>query len=209
MPPPTFSPLVLCVLVLMLLASGMTFTLLTRRWTRDRPQAALFDWARERKFKIIPHHQLAIPAGLESLIPLHPVVEVLLVRGLEIVVKASTLDTEQKRRSWHLLLRTTTIARTPAALRPASADVSFIDLFTLPSYPAILTPDRFAVLATDSAAARAMTHCPARGLLPPDVGLLVHGPYVTIDFSARPFDPVEIDRMLVITAQIVPGLPAV
>ena len=207
--PATFSVTTLSVMLLMLGASAGTFAVLTRRWTTDRPQAVLRDWARDRRFRIAIGKSPPVPAGLEALAGLDPVVDVLLVRGSVTIVRATTGGPEQGRRPWHLLLTTTTVARTPAALRPAAAGVSFIDLFTLPAFPAVLTPDRFAVHATDAVAAKALAHSPARGLLPPDIGLLVHGPLVTVDFSARPFDPVEIDRMIVIAGQIVPGLPAI
>jgi hypothetical protein len=201
--------MVLSVLLLMLGASAAMFAMLTRRWTSDRPRAALADWARDRRFRVVPAEQLAVPAGLDALAGLYPAVELMLVRGTTTVVRATTAGPGTGRQRWHLLLVTTSAARTPAALRPAAAAVSFVDLFTLPAFPAVLTPDRFAVHATDATAARAMAHCSARGLLPPDVGLLVHGPHVTVDFSTRPFDAVEIDRMLVIAGQILPGLPAV
>jgi hypothetical protein len=209
MVPPTFSFMVLFMLLLMLCASAATFAMLTRRWTNDRPRAALLDWARDRRFRVVPAEQLTVPIGLDALAGLYPVVEEMLIRGTATVVRATTSGTGTERHRWHLLLMTTSTARTPAALRPAAAAVSFVDLFMLPAFPAVLTPDRFAVHATDATAARAMTHSPARGLLPPDVGLLVHGPHVTVDFSIRPFDAVEIDRMLVIAGQILPGLPAV
>src|SRR5256885_1785346 len=57
-------------------------------------------------------------------------------------------------------------------------------------------------------AALAMATSPVRGLLPPDVGMLVHGPYVTLDFSRRPFDTIEFERMLVVMEQLVTHLPA-
>ena len=59
------------------------------------------------------------------------------------------------------------------------------------------------VFAIDSKDARLMAASPARGLLPADIGLIVHGPYITLDFSVRPFDAIEFDRMLAVMEQLV------
>jgi hypothetical protein len=72
----------------------------------------------------------------------------------------------------------------------------------------LLTPDRFVACGIDARAAQHIARAPARGLLPPDIGLMLHGPYVTLDFSPRPFDAIEFDRMLVVMEQLVSHLPA-
>jgi hypothetical protein len=69
--------------------------------------------------------------------------------------------------------------------------------------------DRFIVFGTDSAAARALSKSHARALLPPDVGLLLHGRHVVLDFSTRPFDGIELGRMVALAEQLVQHLPVV
>ena len=206
----TFSPAVMASLLVALTASASVFHQLTRRWTRDRPRAAATDWAAERRFRIQWPPRAVLPVALDSLRHLDARAEITLTRGPVVLVRFSTADKNGvDRRFWNVLVRTTDVARPPAALRPVptAAGRSVIDLFVLTAFPAILDPDRFVVMATDTPEARAMAACPARGLLPADVGLLVHGAFVTVDFSTRPFDPVEWDRMLAVTEQVARHLP--
>jgi hypothetical protein len=69
--------------------------------------------------------------------------------------------------------------------------------------------DRFIVFGTDSAAARMLSKSHARALLPPDIGLLLHGRHVVLDFSTRPFDGIELGRMVALADQLVRHLPGV
>jgi len=46
-----------------------------------------------------------------------------------------------------------------------------------------------------------------RSLLPPDVGLLLHGRHLVLDFSDRPFDAIEFGRMLALADQLAARLP--
>ncbi len=109
---------------------------------------------------------------------------------------------------WNILIRELDHAWKPAGLRPIDKPHSFLDLFSLTAFPALLPPERFVVCGSDAKAAREMAKSPARGLLPPDIGFMIHGPYVTLDFSARPFDTIEFERMLVVMEQVVHHLPA-
>ena len=47
-----------------------------------------------------------------------------------------------------------------------------------------------------------------RSLLPADVGLLLIGRQLLLDFSDRPFDSIEFGRMMSLTDQLVKHLPA-
>ncbi|MEA2707785.1 MAG: hypothetical protein QOF78_386, partial [Phycisphaerales bacterium] len=94
-------------------------------------------------------------------------------------------------------------------LRPANQPASLLDQFSLSSYPRMGETDRFIVFGTDSAAARALSKSHARALLPPDVGLLLHGRHVVLDFSTRPFDGIELGRMVALAEQLVQHLPVV
>ncbi len=213
--PPTFSWVALASLLAALGASAACFAWLTRRWTTDRPRAALADWARGRRFRLdrppAAGGPVPLPAGLSALLAADPRVDVGLVRGPVAIVRVTTgprAGTGGRRPAWHLLVRTTAGPGqpTPAGLRPvvAAEGASVVDLLPpLGGYPSLLPPERFVVFAADGPAARRLAASPARGLLPHDVGLLVHGPAVVLDFSGRPFDGVEFDRMLVVAEQLV------
>jgi hypothetical protein len=91
----------------------------------------------------------------------------------------------------------------PAGLRPAHVrpGCSVIDLFKLTPFHS-LGNDRFAVHASEGRTANRLANSSVRALLPPDVGLLMHGRVILLDFSSRPFDPIELDRMIALAEQI-------
>jgi hypothetical protein len=206
---PHFSFAIFLSLLAIILASGGIFVVLTRRWTTDRRTSALRDWAAEERFTMRVAPRAELPPALESLASLSPRVEIALTRGPIEVLKLVTISQPNSRESrWHVLIRQLDRAWSPAGLRPVGRGESFIDLFAMNGFPSLLTPDRFVAYGVDARAAKQIAHSPARGLLPPDVGLMVHGPYVTLDFSPRPFDTIEFERMLVVMEQIVSHTPA-
>ena len=109
---------------------------------------------------------------------------------------------------WNVLVRNLDADWRPTGLRPVAATASVLDLFSLSSFPTMGT-ERFIAYGTDSAAARAVTRSMLRSLLPPDVGLLLHGGQMVVDFSARPFDAIELSRMVALADQLATHLPAV
>jgi hypothetical protein len=200
--PATFSFEILFTLLLILVVSGRVFHVLTQQWTTHRPGAALREWADEQEF-ILERSPDKLPEALTGLSPVDPQVETILARGPVLLIRLTTVAKPTLPRPvWNLLIRESSDARTPAGLRPVNAEKSVIDLFTLSGFPSLLPPERFVAFGADSKAARSIANSPARGLLPADIGLLVHGPYLTLDFSTRPFDAIEFDRMLVILDQL-------
>jgi hypothetical protein len=200
--PATFSFGILFTLLLILIASGWVFHVLTVQWTTHRPMQALQDWAADRKFKL---HQppISLPASLHGLQPLDPKIQLLLTRGPVMLIRLTTAaKPAQLRPSWNLIIRETQQSQIPAGLRPATAKTSFLDLFALTGYPSLLPPDRFTIFAAESRDARQLAASHVRGLLPADIGYLIHGPFVTLDFSTRPFDVIEFERVMTILEQI-------
>jgi len=110
---------------------------------------------------------------------------------------------------WHVLVRQISSAWPATGLRPAHLPASLLDQFSLSSYPRMGETDRFIVFGTDSAAARILSKSHARALLPPDIGLLLHGRHMVLDFSTRPFDGIELGRMVALADQLVRHLPVV
>ena len=212
MPPPTpstFSPLAVATMLVALVASGWCFAWLCRRWTTDRPRSALAEWSRGRRFHLDYAPAARLPGGLAILSAADPRPDLAVVRGPVVVVRLTTAPPApgQPRPTWHLLVRTTPRPPgDPVALRPAFAPhgASVVDLLpTLGGYPSLLPPERFVAFGTDVRSAKRLANSAARGLLPHDVGLLVHGPAVVLDFSRRPFDGVEFDRMMAVADQVV------
>jgi hypothetical protein len=109
---------------------------------------------------------------------------------------------------WHVLVRQLEGASwTPTGLRPVITKASVLDQFSLSSFPAMGEVERFIIFGTDSAAARTLSQSQARALLPPDIGLLLAGDHLVLDFSTRPFDPIELGRMTALAEQLVTHLP--
>jgi hypothetical protein len=217
--PATFSFGVLFTLIAILLLSGRVFYVLTRQWTTHRPVEALQEWASDQGFKLQIKPKAKLPPALSSVENLQPEVEITLAGGAMQLIRLSTdARPASPRPTWNLLIHESAVSQTPvglqpaglhptglrpAGLRPATASSSFLDLFSLSGFPSLLPPDRFVVFATEAKDARAMAASPARGLLPADIGFMVYGPYTALDFSTRPFDTIEFDRMRAILEQLV------
>jgi hypothetical protein len=200
----------LLVLVAVLAASVLVFVALTKRWTSHRAWTELQDWARNNGLALARRERSRLPPPLDQLASkLHPMPRWMLTGKKDTFVElASAMDAANPNSAadpllWHMLLRKLDNARAaPTGLRPASQRQSALDLFSLSSFPNLSKGDRFVVYGTDSAAARAMSESSAVTLLPPDIGLLVIGEYLLLDFSTRPFDPIEFGRMLALMNQV-------
>lgn len=219
-PPISLTATVLVTLLAIFAASWAMFWALVRRWTLDREWVALSDWGRDAGFRMqrnppvsaLPHPLSAMPwkpsatvvlsdrrkmlLRLQSLAPLPPTTE------------SAQQSTEVKKETrWNVAVRPVDPPWPPTGLRPTGAATSFIDLFPLSSFPLLGAGERFMIFGTDSGAAATLSASSARALLPPDIGLLLHGNHLYLDFSGRPFDSIEFERMLVIADQIVLHLP--
>jgi hypothetical protein len=201
------------VLLLVLGASGFIFWALVRRWTTRRYWLELSRWAVDHQMKLHGALDATVPPPLSTVTNPPPTASLALTSQRLWIVEMHTLkaqrsDTSQFTR-WHVLVRTTDALWPPTGLRPRANASSVLDLFPMSSFPSMLPPERFVVFGTDSAAARrvAASHLPA--LLPPDVGLLLHGSTLMLDFTARPFDPMALSRVCALVEQLLAHLPAV
>jgi hypothetical protein len=122
------------------------------------------------------------------------------------VAPVPTIASARQPAIWNVLVRQIGSRWRPTGLRPAQAASSVLDLFSLSSFPTMGT-ERFVAYGTDSAAARAVTKSMLRSLLPADVGLLLHGQYLVVDFSSRPFDAIELSRVAALSDQLASHLP--
>jgi hypothetical protein len=213
--PASISFAVLFTLALVLAGSSAVVWVLIRRWTTQRRLVALTDWASVRGF--------SLTRAAKNLLPVPPPVSGLknvdsralwaLTRGPTTLAQIET-DTTPASKSpdraarWNVLARDVGASWPPTALRPAAHAASLLDAFSLSSFPSLLEPERFVVFGTDSDAAKALARSGARTLLPPDIGLLLHGKHLLLDFSTRPFDEIEFDRMLALAEQLTQHLPA-
>ncbi len=82
-----------------------------------------------------------------------------------------------------------------ALLRPAARATSVVDLLSVSSFPSLLPPERFVVFGTGGEAAAALSESHVPALLPHDVGLVLAGSHLILDFSGRAFDELEFNRL--------------
>jgi hypothetical protein len=188
------SLLVFAALGLMLVASAMMFWVLTERSTSRRQRVSLAEWARDEGFRLRFHlPDRPEPFGVLQGDGLHVQVALTDRSGVMSLLQLG---------NWNLLAQKIPADWKPTGLRPASAARSVLDRFSLESFPLMGPSERFVLYGIDSAAALSLSKSSARALLPPDVGLLLHGRNLVLDFSSRPFDAVELNRMRAIAGQI-------
>lgn len=205
---PGFSWLVLLTLLVMLGVSVAAFIWQMRRWTTHQGWRALLDWSRERGFKLSrPDKPAGEPFDRLPEARVMTRLESGPVAGMQIVTASAAAPNQPAR--WHVLVRQLQSSWPPTGLRPAAAPGSLLDHFSLSSYPRMGEVERFIVFGTDSEAARILSRSQARALLPADIGLLLHGRQMVLDFSTRPFDGIELGRMVALAEQLIQHLPVV
>ena len=209
------STIVLLILFFLLaVALGMFWTLVWRE-TSNRPSVALAEWARAARFRSkppedgppVPLAQIGPRVRMFNWLvgPRCTLAQVAIDRPAEPATAAGVSRPVPPRR-WNLLIWPIDQAWPPVALRPAHAANALADVIGLPPQPNEST-HRFTVCSKDQKAARDLTRSSARGLMPPDVGLVLLGRYLLLDFSDRPFDGTEFNRMIAVAEQVVAHLP--
>lgn len=201
---PAFSWTILLTLTAMFLASLGMYTLVVLRWTTRRHWVSLTDWAREHRMKLVHASPSDLPPPLDRLQPIGAHVRLRMADKLTSLIQFQTTHGGEPT-VWNIVIRKSTRLHAPAALRPEHVSASLIDLFELTTFHSLST-DRFAILSIDVRSAQQIAQSPVRALLPPDIGMLIVGEQIVLDFSTRPFDPVELGRMCAVADQIADAL---
>jgi hypothetical protein len=197
--PPPFSFGILFTLLFLLAASTAVFCVLVRRCTSHRQWITLREWARDHGFKTRSSQETDLPPPIAAL-PAQ-------VRLSLADARASLVQLQAGAAQWNLLVRRMTTEWIPSGLRPAKQGSSVLDELGLSTYPAYSSAERFHLISADSAAARKLSKSLARALIPADVGLLLWGDWLVLDFTQRPFDPIEFGRMIALAEQVAGLLP--
>lgn len=198
------SPVILGTLIVMLAASAGVFWALVRRQTRWGSWVALSDWAAARGMRV--RRDQAAPTPLDKLSDVKTRGEIELAGRDYHIVQLAT-ESAAGAGQWHVLLRALPLVWPATALRPVNAAASLVDLPGLVSFPTQGLTERFLIFGTDARAAGLLALSSIDALLPPDVGFLLLGATLILDFSARPFDTVEFDRMIAVAEQLASHLP--
>jgi hypothetical protein len=207
------SSMVMAVLAAILSASLGIFLALVRRETIRRRHLALSLWAASQQMRIIdPTSQAAVEA-IGPLAAFNPKIETLI--GSERLALAQLRTEDSKSESigpasgatrWNLLIRPLDQTWPATALRPTANTKSIADLFGLSSFPSLAMTPRFVVFGAESPPARKLARLSAAAAIPADIGVLVCGQRLVLDFTARPFDEIEFGRMIVLVEQLLPHL---
>src|SRR2546421_4165153 len=197
-------------LVMIIGASSGIFWLLVRRWTTQRHWVALGDWADENRFTLRGEERAVGPEILKSFTQPAPKVLVSVNDADTGIVQIEGRAPKGKGTQavrWNLLVRKLERAWPTTGFRPASSGRSILDYFQLDEMRAMAPTERFVLYGAEARAARALGKSSVAALLPADVGLLLVGENLVLDFSARPFDPLELQRVDALAEQIVLHLP--
>jgi hypothetical protein len=204
-----FSIKIFATLLLIVLGSMSMFLILAARWTVYRKRVALREWADESGFTMRRGGECPPPLSLGDA---H--VELCLEGRGETLLQLRTATTPASRHPdrpsrWHLLIRKLPGNWPLTALRPAAHATSIIDLLAVSSFPSLLPPERFVVFGTAGEAAAALSESHVPALLPHDVGLVLSGTHLILDFSGRAFDELEFNRLRELAEQLAEKLPIV
>jgi hypothetical protein len=211
--PSLFSWPVALTLLVVLGASAIMFRVLVLRWTVYHRWAELGRWADENGMTLQGLNDSTLVPPLDAIKNPAPTPVLSIVSSKMAMIEMRTAhekrtDTSQYTR-WHAVVKKIDTPWLPTGLRPRANPSSLLDLFPLTSFPSMLPPERFVIFGTDSTAARLLAQSKLPALLPADIGLLLHGDTVIIDFSSRPFDTIELSRLTAVIDQIAANLPVV
>jgi hypothetical protein len=204
------SPVIWLTLAGILAGSVWMFVMLIRRETIHRRQVALREWAANRGLKWIGPNRSS--ESISALIPLpaiKPKFDFLLSGKGITLAQVHTEDSPVNALTtprWNILVRRMDHPWPATALRPTARPVSVVDLFSLSSFPSLASNQRFMIFGTESQAAQILAESTAPALLPADIGLVLSGQDLILDFTARPFDETEFARMIDLADQLVPRL---
>lgn len=201
---PAFSPVSFALMLTILGVSVLMYVMLVRRWTSRRQWVSLARWCRESGFRLRPARREALPGPLRDLVGDDSQIRFHLCDPRMTLVQFETRPAAPAEPSprFNVLIRHRAVGGPVSALRPASQKRNLIDLLPLGKYASMTLGERFVVFAANSHAARELAESPALTLVPRDLGLIFLESHVVLDFSNRPFDPIEFGRMIALSEQL-------
>jgi len=188
---------ILITLALMLIGSVTIFAYLVHRETHRRGDGLLLDWARSRRFKNLDRER-GVPPPLETWDHRGITLVTGFTGGAITIARVQTSDGER----WNCLIRRLETSASMSGMRSVDAPRTLLDLIDLPILPGQASQHRFVALGHEIPPARSLMDRIAP-LMPADLSLIRFDRFVLIDFSGRPFDPVELARITQLAEQLV------
>ena len=210
--PSMWSWTVFLTLLVIVMASSFVLWMLIVRSTTLKKSVELNEWGRSRQMVVRENAMANLPPLLETLTTPPPRASIAItgekISAVQFHTPAAQATVEKQSTRWHVMLRRIEGNWPPTGLRPRANASSLIDFMpALTSFPSMAPPERFVVFGVDSAAARQLAKSSVMGLLPPDIGFVLLGDQLLLDFSARHFDTIELPRILTISEQLAAHLP--
>lgn len=196
---------ILALLALIVVASSVIFALSILRETRHRARRRLDDWGERQRFAWM-NVEFGVPKPLDRLSELSMrLVMGLFNRNTQLIhVRTPPASADDAAGHWNLAIRHVARHSPPVGLRPRDAKQSFLDFFKLEHAPSLARNERFTLVGDDLLASRKLSDGSGRALLPADLSLLRVDEFLIIDFSSRPFDEIELGRMVDLLDQLAP-----
>ena len=196
----------------MLAVSLLVFWVLARRWTVQSRWMDLADWAAENRLKLCTRNAPTPPeasrlfgdTAVKALLSLSDDQTTI----LQLEAAAPAPSTIGRVLRWNIIIRRLEPAWPTVALRPVGRPTSIPDYLPLNRMYGTIPGERFAAYGENRSATLALADSAARGLLPPDIAMVLLDHHLMLDFSTRPFDSLTLHRMDALAAQLLLHLPA-
>ena len=197
-------PIILLTLFVIIAASAIIFRIGVRHETTHRAQRRLDDWAEQNRFERM-NAEFGPPRPLDRINDVSMTLTVGLYGRTTKLVHLRvppSAETAGVPTHWNLAIRKLNTTSPPAGLRATDAARSILDWFKLEVSARQTAAGRFTILGDDLMATRRLADGSSRALLPGDLSLLRIDEFLVLDFSGRPFDPIELTRMLAMLDQL-------
>jgi hypothetical protein len=196
-------PVSFSIITAIAVGSSAVFFALCRRELNRRRDLRLTEWASGAGMKPIDPALFSVP-------PLFPIADRYVVRTVvgfmdvrtAVLSMRTALRGESESASWNVAYRTMLSTSNFAGLRPVRVERSIVDLFAETPAAHQTAAQRFVVVGSDLAATRRLAESSIPSLLPADLGLVRVGQHLLIDFSTRPFDEIEMNRIKSVLDQV-------
>lgn len=196
-------PIIVVVLLAILAASSVIFFVSVHRETTHRAQLRLAEWAEQNRFARM-NAEFGPPRPVDRVAgPAMSLTVGLYDWNTKLVhLRSSAPDPGEPPLQWNLAIRHLATMSPPVGLRSTEAARSIVDLFNLEPSPRQAAGARFTIVGEDLIASARLADGSSRALLPADLSLLRIDDYLVLDFSHRPFDPIELGRILALLDQM-------